>query len=129
VTTDSILERYAPLFAPRTLAVVGASTRGNALPNAFMRRIREFGFTGEIYPIHPTASEIDGLKGGRSVRGHAAALSHTGSLAGDHRAWLALSRQTGCVICIRDGFGVAFSASEAPGRPKLQKHFCRCGEK
>lgn len=38
------------------------------------------------------------LKGGRTQEGTAAAASHTGSLAGDDRAWLALSRQTGCVL-------------------------------
>jgi acyl-CoA synthetase (NDP forming) len=38
------------------------------------------------------------LKGGRTSQGQAAAVSHTGSLAGDERAWLALSRQTGCVL-------------------------------
>ena len=57
----SVIDRYAPLFMPKTIAVVGASTKGNALPNVFIRRIREFGFTGTIYPIHPTASTIDGL--------------------------------------------------------------------
>jgi acyl-CoA synthetase (NDP forming) len=38
------------------------------------------------------------LKGGRTSQGRAAAISHTGSLAGDDRAWVALSRQTGCVL-------------------------------
>ena len=38
------------------------------------------------------------LKGGRTRQGLAAAVSHTGSLAGDDRAWVALSRQTGCVL-------------------------------
>jgi acyl-CoA synthetase (NDP forming) len=38
------------------------------------------------------------LKGGRTRQGVAAAASHTGSLAGDDRAWIALSRQTGCVL-------------------------------
>ena len=37
------------------------------------------------------------LRGGKSSQGRAAALSHTGALAGDERAWEALSRQTGCV--------------------------------
>lgn len=37
------------------------------------------------------------LKGGRSRDGLAAAQSHTGALGGDHRAWEALARQTGCV--------------------------------
>jgi acyl-CoA synthetase (NDP forming) len=38
------------------------------------------------------------LKGGRTQKGRAAAASHTGSLAGDDRVWVALSRQTGCVL-------------------------------
>ena len=56
-----------PLFKPKTVAVVGASTKGAALPNVFIRRIRELGFTGAIYPIHPSAPEIDGLKAYRSL--------------------------------------------------------------
>jgi len=38
------------------------------------------------------------LKGGRTRQGRAAAVSHTGSLAGDDRAWVALTKQTGCVM-------------------------------
>jgi len=38
------------------------------------------------------------LKGGRTRQGRAAAISHTGALAGDDRAWDALSKQTGCVM-------------------------------
>jgi hypothetical protein len=30
---------------------------------------------------------------------------------------------------LREGVLVILSASEAPGRPKLQKLICRCGEK
>jgi len=64
---EGILEQFSPLFAPKTVAVVGASTRSTALPNVFMRRIREFGYTGEIYPIHPSADAIDGHKAYRSL--------------------------------------------------------------
>ena len=59
---QNVIEHYTPLFEPKTVAVVGASTKGTALPNIFIRRIREFGYTGDIYPIHPTAAQIDGLK-------------------------------------------------------------------
>ncbi|MGZ8266455.1 MAG: acetate--CoA ligase family protein [Burkholderiales bacterium] len=60
-TVRSTLDEFTPLFAPRTIAVVGASTKGTAFPNVFIRRIREFGYDGAIYPIHPNAPEIDGL--------------------------------------------------------------------
>lgn len=66
MSTKSILEQYASLMTPKTVAVVGASTKGKALPNAFMRRIREFGYAGAIYPIHPSAAEIDGMPAYRS---------------------------------------------------------------
>jgi acyl-CoA synthetase (NDP forming) len=65
--SHDIIERFRPLFEPKTVAVVGASARGAALPNIFIRRIRDFGYTGEIYPIHPSAPEIDGLKAYRTL--------------------------------------------------------------
>ena len=65
--TTSIVEAFKPLFEPRTVAVIGASARSMTFPNVFMRRIREFGFKGSIYPIHPSADTIDGLPAYRSL--------------------------------------------------------------
>ena len=65
--SDSVIERFKPLFEPKTVAVIGASTKGTTFPNIFIRRIREYGYTGEIYPIHPSADEIDGLKAYRRL--------------------------------------------------------------
>jgi len=62
-----VIERFRPLFEPKTVAVIGASTKGGTLPNVFIRRIREFGYKGDIYPIHPTAQDIDGLPAYRSL--------------------------------------------------------------
>ena len=57
------LQDFSAFFEPKTVAVVGASARNpHALPNTFIRRIRDFGFAGEIYPINPTASEVEGYK-------------------------------------------------------------------
>lgn len=56
-----IVERFRPLFRPTSIAVVGASSKGGGRGNVLIRRIRAFGYTGEIFPIHPTAKEIDGL--------------------------------------------------------------------
>ena len=62
MSNTEIIAKFRPLFLPETVAVVGASSKGGAMPNVFIRRIRELGYAGEIYPIHPTATEIDGLK-------------------------------------------------------------------
>lgn len=51
-----------PLFAPRSIAVYGASASSVAIANTFIRRLRDFGFPGTIYPIHPSAAEVEGLR-------------------------------------------------------------------
>jgi acyl-CoA synthetase (NDP forming) len=56
------LETFRPLFAPETVAVLGASTKEVAIANTFIRRLKAFGYSGAIYPIHPTAPEIEGLR-------------------------------------------------------------------
>jgi acyl-CoA synthetase (NDP forming) len=53
---------FAALFAPKTVAVLGASTTSTTLANTFIRRMKEFGYPGTIYPIHPKAAEVEGLK-------------------------------------------------------------------
>jgi len=63
----SVIEQFRPLFEPKTVAVVGASTKGTALPNVFIRRLREHGYAGAIYPIHPSAVEIEGIAAYRSL--------------------------------------------------------------
>ncbi len=63
----SVIEQFKPLFEPRSIAVIGASTKGDALPNVFIRRLRQHGYTGAVYPIHPSAPEIEGLAAYRSL--------------------------------------------------------------
>ena len=46
----------------QTVAVLGASTKDVAIANTFIRRMKAFGYDGAIYPIHPTATEIEGLQ-------------------------------------------------------------------
>ncbi|MFD0691383.1 acetate--CoA ligase family protein [Actinomadura fibrosa] len=49
------------LFAPRGIAVVGASTKKPNFGNMFLRFYRAAGFTGRLVTVHPTAPEIDGV--------------------------------------------------------------------
>lgn len=50
------------LFEPKTIAVVGASTTSSTMANTFIRRMKDFGYAGDIYPIHPKADELEGFK-------------------------------------------------------------------
>ena len=64
------MSRFAgltPLFAPRSVAVLGASsdpTRISGRPIAYMKAQ---GFQGALYPINPNRAEVQGLKAYPSV--------------------------------------------------------------
>ena len=58
---------FKPLFEPQTIAVVGASSTGVTIGNTFIDRLRETGYPGAIYPIHPKAETIAGLPAYPSV--------------------------------------------------------------
>ena len=61
-TQTELLDRFRPLFEPRTYAVVGASASKVTLGNEMLHHLRSMDFKGAVYPIHPKADEIDGLK-------------------------------------------------------------------
>jgi acetyl coenzyme A synthetase (ADP forming)-like protein len=46
---------------PRSVAVVGVSQRGDGVGAALLANLQRAGFTGQLYPIHPHAVEINGL--------------------------------------------------------------------
>jgi acetyltransferase len=48
------------IFAPRSIAVVGASPDPRKLGHTVLRNIVQNNFPGAIYPIHPTADEVLG---------------------------------------------------------------------
>lgn len=60
-------DSFAPLFAPKTIAVAGVSGSGQGSGNRFIRNLRSLDFEGDIYPIHPSATELEGLPVYRSL--------------------------------------------------------------
>ncbi|WTW98848.1 acetate--CoA ligase family protein [Streptomycetaceae bacterium NBC_01309] len=58
---------FAPLFAPRTVAVAGASTTRTTFGNRFLAAYRAFGWTDRLYAVHPSAESIDGVPAVASV--------------------------------------------------------------
>jgi acetate---CoA ligase (ADP-forming) len=52
----------ARLISPRSVAVIGASRSADKIGGAILANLIRGGFTGEIFPINPNASEIRGLR-------------------------------------------------------------------
>lgn len=50
------------LFQPRSVAVIGASAREHAIGHSVIANLQAFEYRGAIYPVHPSAQEIRGLK-------------------------------------------------------------------
>lgn len=51
-----------PLFHPKRVAVLGASENSNKIGYLQLKALIDAGFEGEIYPIHPSATEIQDLQ-------------------------------------------------------------------
>ncbi len=63
---QGLMAQIDALFHPRSVAVVGVP-RGMKTGKLFLMALRDQGFPGSIYPVHPDAEEIDGLKAYPSV--------------------------------------------------------------
>jgi acetyl coenzyme A synthetase (ADP forming)-like protein len=50
-----------PIFAPRSIAVIGASKRPGQLGHEILHNLRASGFHGALYAINPNATEIDSV--------------------------------------------------------------------
>lgn len=55
------------LFRPRSVAVIGASTKERSIGNRIIKNLLDFGFTGSIYPISLKADEIAGVRAYKSI--------------------------------------------------------------
>ncbi|HEY6431119.1 MAG TPA: CoA-binding protein, partial [Acetobacteraceae bacterium] len=49
------------LLSPRSIAVVGASERSDAIGSRVINNLRAMGFSGPIYPVNPRYTEVCGL--------------------------------------------------------------------
>ena len=63
----AVAASLAPFFAPRTVAVVGASTRRGSIGGELFRNILEGGFHGIAYPVNPNAAAVAGVKAYPSI--------------------------------------------------------------
>ena len=49
-------------FSPKSIAVIGASTKAGKVGHSIVRNILEYDYSGRVYPVNPTADMILGQK-------------------------------------------------------------------
>lgn len=47
-----------PLFSPRSIAVIGASTKPGSVGNTLTQNLLRYGYTGKVYPVNPKATTL-----------------------------------------------------------------------
>ncbi|MCC2689570.1 MAG: CoA-binding protein [Rhizobiaceae bacterium] len=65
---DEIVEKMNRIMKPKALAVIGASAEDGKIGNSVMKNLINGGYEGTIYPVHPKADEIMGIKAFQSVK-------------------------------------------------------------
>lgn len=56
------MKELSKILYPKSVALIGASEKEGSVGNELLKRMLEFGFTGQIYPINPKHSSILGVK-------------------------------------------------------------------
>ncbi len=54
-------ESVRPILNPRSIAIVGASRKTGTIGAALLASLKRCGFKGDLYPVNPSAPEIDGV--------------------------------------------------------------------
>ena len=67
-STPIDLDSLAPLFHPRSVAVIGASSDPAKIGGLPVHYLKLHGFDGPVYPVNPKSPEIQGLPAYASVR-------------------------------------------------------------
>jgi acyl-CoA synthetase (NDP forming) len=67
-TQEEIVRQMNRIMKPDAVAVIGASSEDGKIGNSVMKNLINGGYKGEIYPIHPSATEILGRKAYKSVK-------------------------------------------------------------
>ena len=63
----AVAASLAPFFAPKTVAVIGASTRRGSIGGELFRNILDSDFDGIVHPVNPKAPSVAGVRAYASV--------------------------------------------------------------
>src|SRR5437660_10580903 len=67
-SNEEIVAAMNRIMKPKAVAVIGASAEDGKIGNSVMKNLVNGGYKGEIYPIHPKAADIMGMKAYKSVK-------------------------------------------------------------
>ena len=67
-TQDEIVTAMNRIMRPKAVAVIGASAEDGKIGNSVMKNLINGGYKGQIYPVHPKATEILGYKAYKSIK-------------------------------------------------------------
>ncbi|WP_424627725.1 acetate--CoA ligase family protein [Bradyrhizobium sp. SYSU BS000235] len=67
-SNEEIVTAMNRIMQPKAVAVIGASAEAGKIGNSVMKNLINGGYKGKIYPIHPKADEIMGIKAYKSVK-------------------------------------------------------------
>ena len=65
---DEIVAGMKRIMEPKAIAVIGASNESGKIGNSVMKNIVNGGYKGKLFPVHPKAEEILGIKAYKSVK-------------------------------------------------------------
>lgn len=63
----TLQEQLDKIMRPKSIAVIGASTKPATIGSELMQRLRDYKFNGNIYPINPKGGVIEGFQAYTSV--------------------------------------------------------------
>ncbi len=55
------------IMKPKSVAVIGASTKPKTIGSEIMQRLRDYKFNGKIYPVNPKGGMIEGFQAYTSI--------------------------------------------------------------
>ncbi|PWJ20585.1 acetate--CoA ligase family protein [Jannaschia seohaensis] len=109
---DSVATELAQaIFAPRSVALVGASSNPAKNTARPLRYLRKHGYEGRIFPINPGAEVIDGVRAWPSLADAPAEIDHAfimvGADAVEESVRACADRGIRCATILSDGFAEA----------------------
>ncbi|HVR42134.1 MAG TPA: GNAT family N-acetyltransferase [Thermoanaerobaculia bacterium] len=114
-----------PIFAPRSIAVVGASRRRGNLGAEILHNVRAAGFRGTLRAVNPNTDAIDGIASSRSLREIAEpidlAIVAVPAAAVESVVDDCVAKQVPAIVVISAGFGETGEAGRAMEQRLVEK--------